>query len=251
MSTELVPIDDFGALAEAGDVALAMKENFGEGETFDESLLIRVKIPSGGGKKWVIETAVGEETVAQIEGVLAGYEPRGVLWPSEEDAIEGTMPVLITHDFVYAKRVGDIPDHMRDALDACHVEGDWYDWETLPYAKFGSSSKGSGKGKRVKDQRVLYVLRKKDPFPLIIVAQPGSLKNMKTFIRDISFAGIPHYNAVVSLGLEQTKDEVGNKYSRIVPKLTGQLSMEDGLKVKKQFTEPIREMNRREKFQPL
>lgn len=234
-TTELAVIDhnQFAALVPGSDVGEALAANLMPGEGFDESMLVRVKTPSGGGTVWTIPDVSGEENTPTIRGILAGYARRGVLWPSEEPR-EGTMPVLVTHDLVRAKRVGDIPPEMADTLESCRLADGTYDWQKLPYTQFGSGK--GGFGKRAKEQRIMFILRENDPFPLVVTAQPGSLKTVKPMVARFP---VPHFQSIVELTLKKVVSRGGQPYSQIQIRLAGQLSKEAGQRVKSLYTDPL------------
>ncbi len=241
MTTALAPYESsrFAALAPNSDVGEALRANLSHGETLDESMLIRVKTPAGGATTWIIPGISGDETAAEITGLLVGFFPRGVLWPSDEP-VEGTLPVLITHDLVRGYAVGEIPEEMADILEPHRLPDGGYDWQKLPYTQFGSGK--GGFGKRAKEQRVLFVLREADPFPLVVAAQPGSLRAIRAFVPRLP---VPHYRAIVSLGLEKVTSKGGKPYARITPRLVGTIDKEAGERIRTLYTEPLGRVARR------
>ena len=66
----VIPKDNYLALRDGSEIREALSANMANGETFDESLLIRVPTPSGGGTRWAIPEPLNEDTDA-ITGVLA------------------------------------------------------------------------------------------------------------------------------------------------------------------------------------
>lgn len=239
------------ALQSDGDAREAMLANLGDSASLTESDLKRVKIPSGGGTKWTIPSVSGDEMVDEIEGILAAICPRGVLWPQEEPK-QGTLPLLRTDDLKIAYRVGpDNGDVKPDDLEKYHIVGSaeppLYNWEAMTGdgGLFGFGSGKGGHGKRAKEQRVLFILRERDMFPLVITVQPGSLKAMKQFIVGLTAEGIPHYRAVVGLALKKETSAGGQMYSQIVPRLIGQLTPEQGSIVRRDYTERLKDLARR------
>jgi hypothetical protein len=238
--TELavVSADQFVALRKNSEFAEALKANTElAGEAITADSLTRIKTPAGGGTRWEIPTASGAESTEEIRGVLVNFQKHGLLWPSD-DPKPGGMPVLRTWDLKTAEQVGPIPEDMTQALESCKVGARAYSWENLTYNQWGTGKNGIGK--RCREQRQLFVLREGDLFPLLITAQPGSLRRVLNWFNDLSKAGVPFYRAIVSLRLEKTLNKGGQPYSQIVPKLVGTLSPADGAIVLKQFTEPIR-----------
>lgn len=230
--------DSFLALAGAdGEMQEAMNAIAEVGEEFGPQDLTRVPTPAAGATQWTIPGIAGDEVTESITGVLCWVQKRGILWPSEEPE-DGSMPVLVTHDLKTAEQVGPIPDNMIDTLEKHRIDERRFDWENLPYNQFGTGQ--NGQGKRAKEQRVLFVLREGDMYPLVVPAQPGSLKTVRQFILKLpQEAKVPFWRCVVSLELESLKNRNGQKYSRIVPKLVGMLSAEDGKAVKEKYTDVL------------
>lgn len=221
------PRNEFSLFGENALLKEAMAE---VGESITPADLVRVKIPSGGGKKWTIETAAGEKTVDAIEGILCYVQKRGVLW-AEDEPKEGALPVLVTYDLKTAEQAGPIPKEMEAELARCKIGEGLYDWEKLSYNEFGSGK--GGHGKKCKEQRLLFILQKGSIYPLVVTAPPGSLKNVRKFLIQVpEEAKAPYYHCTVKLALEQDTSAGGQKYSKIVPTLTGILPAADGEKVK-------------------
>lgn len=245
MSTELAVIEkeNFVALSMDDDLREAMGAMKGTGEEMQSSDLIRVKTPSGGGTSWEVDGPTGVEHEDEIKGILVAVQIRGVLWPSDEMQ-DNAKPVLVSHDLVTAEQIGDIPDEMIDSLEP-HRIGDTntFRWKDLPYNEFGSGKNGIGK--RCKEQRVLFILREGDMFPLVVTAQPGSLKAVRKFLIHLPQAAkVPYWRCIVSLSLKCEKNKSGINYSQIDPKLIGTISREDGAVVKKEITDTLTKIER-------
>lgn len=231
-----------GLSSNQGEMRAALDSLAEAGEALGPGDLIRVPTPTGGGTTWEIPTLTGEtESAKSIEGILVYYQKCGILWPAEEPA-ENTMPVLRTWDLVTAEQIGPIPDDMAETLEKYRIDERHFRWDSLPYNQFGSGK--GGKGKRVKEQRMLFILRPGDVFPILVTAQPGSLQNVTGFIKRLPMSGVQYWGAVVSLGLEKTQNAGGQPYSRIVPKLVGKLSPDEATLVKSTWTEPLSRMVR-------
>ncbi len=228
------------ALRPSSDIAEALEANLANGERIKETDLTRVKIPGSGATRWAIPGIKGDETVDEIVGVLVHYSPRGVLWPSED--VGNALPVLVSDDLRTARRVNEgIGDLDSEILDAMMLDDGRYDWrgsdEHGPnkYNDFGTGKQGIGK--RCKESRMLGILREGDAFPLLIIAAPGSLKTVVPFVKKLT---VPHFRAVVSLKLEKQKSKGGQDYARITPTLVGELSREEGTRIKQLYTDPLR-----------
>jgi len=238
MSTALVPIDknQYAALAEGSEIAEAIRYNMQAGQKIGVNDLVRIPNPTGGGLKWVWEGISGEESSPEIEGILVHHQPRGVLWPSED--ISNEPPVLVTHDLQHAHRVGEFLGDIDEAELAKYVLRDGtYDWPRLPWNKWGTSKNGIGK--RCKESRMLFILRPSDPWPVLVSAQPGSLKTVSTFIMRLS---VPHFRCAIALGLQRVKSKSGIDYSQIKPRLTGMLDQETGKRIFDMYTVSLRDL---------
>ena len=232
--------NNFLAIADDSEMRRALEANMLEGDTFSEGSLIRVKTPSAGALKWTINGISGPEEVTEIEGAMVFQCKRGVLWRSL-DPTPGSKPVLSTSDLKLARMVcdkRDVPKDMLAQIENCVVklaekegESDIYDWAALPYTQYGSGR--NGQGKFAKEQRVLFVLRKTDAWPLMINVQPGSLRAITNFIMQLP---VPFWRAVIGLSLKTSKSGAGIDYSEIVPRLKGILSEEDGQLLYSRYT---------------
>jgi len=237
MGTELTIYDraQFVALTDASDAAEALATNL-RGE-IGEIDLIHVPTPAGGGLKWVIPGIEGEEITDEIVGLLVYYGSRGVLWP-RTNATEGTSPLLLTTDLAKARRIGDDygdidPDELAKYRIAS-LPGEWYDWQRLPWNQWGSGN--GGVGKRCKESRILCILRENEVLPLVVRAQPGSLKTVRPFVVRLM---VPHYRAVVSLRLQNSTSKSGVKYSQIAPRLIGAIDRNAGARIKEMYTDVL------------
>ena len=238
MSTALVTVDhnNYLALQEGSEIREAIEYNLSAGETIEVSDLTRVPTPTGGSVTWTWEGPEGEESSKEIEGILVHVQQRGVLWATEE--IGDSQPVLSTHDLVTAHRIGDdIGDIDPEELDRCKLDGGGYDWQKLAYCQWGSGK--NGVGKRCKESRMMFVLRASDPWPMVISAQPGSLKTVKPWIKKLP---VPHFRAVIALGLEKVKNRGGIDYAQIKPRLVGTLNRESGQVVFDTYTKALRQI---------
>jgi len=234
----MVPEDDgprYLALRADSEIAEALAANLVAGETIQASDLCRVKTPAGGGKVWQWTDAAGvERSEKAISGLLVAYIPSGSLWGSEEPA-KGELPVLVTYDFVTARRVNDrIGDLDEEQLEACRVGDRLYAWDRLPWTQYGSGK--GGVGKRAKECRLMFVLQAGETWPVLVTAGPGSLKTVGPFVKKLPVA---HFRCEVELTLAKQESSGGIVYSQIVPRLVGTLSREEGAVIQKLYTAPL------------
>jgi hypothetical protein len=249
MSTALSVYErnDFAAIAENSTIAEALKENMLPGDKFSEMDLIRVKTPAGGGLYWEIEGDSGPS--GEIEGVLVFNAWLGLLWPSLETG-SGVKPLVRSNDLAIAKlnmtpeeiedavSKGVLQQQMVDELEKHELPGQpgVYRWNDLPWTQQGTGKNGIGKF--AKENRLMFVLRKNDSWPLVIKAGPGSLGSMSKLIKRLS---VPQYRAVVGLKLQVKESKGGQKYSEIIGAEKGQLDAETGAILKAMYTDRLRE----------
>lgn len=157
----------------------------------------RIKVPSGGGLAFAIDTLEGTETATKIMGVVVGYSPARSYWKQNIDDGGGSVP----------------PDcYSLDCVRGIGKPGG--QCASCAENVFGSATKG--KGKACKERTHVYVLMSGAGFlPFCIVAPPTSLKTVRThFVRLVS-RGIDYRTALTEFSLVQEKSEGGQKYSRL------------------------------------
>ena len=231
----------FLALNLPEEIKAAQEAAAATGETFGVGDLVRVKTPAGGGTNWVIPSAAGDESTPEIVGVLCCYQPAGVLWPSDDPA-PGTLPVLRTFNptdpNAVAEQVGPIPDGMMDSLMKHKISDGppaTFKWANLPQNQWGSGKRQIGKA--CKESRMLFILRQGDIYPLLVRAQPGSIRNVTQFFRQLTpTAKVPYFRCVVSLTLTKATSKGGQEFSKIVPRLVGILPSDTGEIIRQKYT---------------
>lgn len=248
MSTELSVIKAENFVALSGAASGLREAQAASGETVGLGGLTWVRTPSGGGTTWEIEDGLGNsEPAREITGVLVLYRKRSILWPTEGDPQEGAKPLLVSDDhpdLAVARKVGsDYGDLDPDLIECCRREDGLYDVRPkskggiFHYAEFGTSTKGPGP--RMKEQRIVGVLREGDLWPLMLTVQPGSLRNV---INTIARLTVPYWQCIVRFTLAKAVASNGSPYSQLalsVSKAT--LTAEQGLAIKQAYTLPLTE----------
>lgn len=241
MSTDLsvsVKTVDFPALS-ADSRQMRIIQNNLDGEPMRETDLVRVRTPLGGATQWTIDNNGNLETTDEISGLLVAVGKRGVLWPSEDPS--ESRPVLVTNDLLVGHLVSrDLGTIDPAALEKYRLKEGQYDWAALSTGpEFGYGSNRSGSGKRIKEARVLAILRQGETWPVLVTVGPGSLNNLLPFLKRLPCF---FHEAVIGLRLQRAKGRGGQPYSQIVPRLVGQISEEQGEVAERIYAEPLRRM---------
>lgn len=243
MSTEIstnVKTVDYPALAPNSRQARIIAQNVGD-EPMQEQDLIRVSTPAGGGTMWSIDSNGNVETTDEIVGLLVAVAKRGVLWPKDDPS--DMRPVLVSNDLLVGYRVGDdtsLGEIDPKALERYRIGDRKYDWAALSTSpEFGYGAGKSGAGKKVKEARILAILRQGETWPILVNVGPGSLRGMLPFLKRLPCFT---YEAVIGLKLAKTKSSGGQPYSMIVPRLVGVISEEQGEVARKTYHDPLSAM---------
>ena len=241
MSTAIATVKtvDYPALSPTSRQARIIQANL-EGEPMREQDLIRVPTPAGGGTMWTIDNAGNVETTDEIVGLLVAEGRRGNLWPKDDPS--EMRPVIATHDLLVGYRVSDdLGDCSPEALERYRIGDRRYDWAALSTGpEFGwGSGKGGGRSRKVKESRVLAILREGETWPVLVTIGPGSLANWLPFRKRMpSFI----YECVIGLKLQKVKNAGGQPYSQIVPRLVGVISEEQGAVAERVYHAPLTAM---------
>lgn len=238
MTTAISTVEkiEYPALVPDSRQARIIAQNLGD-EPMRETDLVRVKTPLGGATKWTVEVNGNQETCDELVGILVGEAKRGVLWPDPNPTEQ--RPVVISNDLLVGYRVSDDLGSVDPAaLEKYRIGDRRYDWAALSSSpEFGYGAGGAGK--RVKESRILAILREGDVWPVLVTVGPGSLASWLPFRKRLPcFA----YEAVLGLRLERAKGSAGQPYSMIVPRLVGELSEEQGEVARQLYTEPLTAM---------
>jgi len=238
MTTAISTVEkiEYPALVPDSRQARIIAQNLGD-EPMRETDLVRVKTPLGGATKWTVEVNGNQETCDELVGILVGEAKRGVLWPDPNPTEQ--RPVVISNDLLVGYRVSDDLGSVDPAaLEKYRIGDRRYDWAALSSSpEFGYGAGGAGK--RVKESRILAILREGDVWPVLVTVGPGSLASWLPFRKRLPCF---HYEAVLGLRLEKAKGGAGQPYSMIVPRLVGELSEEQGEVARQLYTEPLTAM---------
>ena len=231
---------DYPALAPNSRQAQIIAANL-DGEPMTEMDLVKVPTPAGGGTTWNIDNNGNTESTDEIVGLLVAVGKRGVLWPKDDPS--DMRPVLVSHDLLVGYRVGDdvsLGDIDPAALERYRIGDRRYDWAALSTGpEFGYGAGKSGSGKKVKEARILAILREGETWPILVTVGPGSLRNWLPFQKRLP--AFP-WECVVGLKLQKVKSSGGQPYSQIVPRVAGVISEEQGAVAKKVYHDSLTAM---------
>jgi hypothetical protein len=210
-----------------------------DGEPMRVQDLVRVKTPAGGATKWTVNINGNDETTDEIVGLLVGIAKSGVLWPSQDPTDQ--RPIIVTNDLLVGYRVSDdLGSEIKpETLEKYRIGDRKYDWAALSASSDFGYGAARGGGKRVKEARILAILREGDVWPVLVTVGAGSLQQWAPFQKRLpSF----HYECVIGLKLEKAKSAGGQPYSTIVPRVVGTISEEQGEVARRVYVEPLKRM---------
>lgn len=126
----------------------------------------RVKIPSGGQVQFELpsDDPDNPDYAKYLEGVIVYSHNANSYWPTGEDYDDNTPPSCQSVDgkLGYGNPGGLCAD--------------------CPYNRYGSDTKGTGKGKACKNQRILYLLRSGEAMPIQLSLSPTSITPYSQFV---------------------------------------------------------------------
>lgn len=218
MGTAIEKFDDEAALALfpslGGDALEALEANMGDGEigVFN---LDRLTVPAGGATNWQVPGLAGEESVAALKGVVLGTIPRRSYWEVPLEESGGAPPDCSSDDNVHGRGLYGVGSDL-------HPTGECASCPMNQWPEKGAKSRS----KPCKEQRLTVFLREGQVLPILIQFAPSSMVAMQQFNMRLTNAQVPHYEAVVSLGLTTADKPV--KHSVVSPSLVGRVGKEQG-----------------------
>jgi len=146
--------------------------------------------------------------------------------------------VLIANDMVVAHRVSDdIGDLDPKVLEAARIGDRTYAVDKLAYAKWGSGP--NGKGTRMRESRIVCILREEDAWPLLIQVGVMSCRPLSDFFVRLA---VPYYQAIIGLSLTKEQNGAGQPYARVKPRQVGKLTSSEGKVLHDTYTVAISRM---------
>ena len=202
MPNELVTLNlsDYPALDPTNDRVKLMMANLG-GESLTIADFNRLKVPTGGGTKWQIDSAEGATVADVLEGVILYTTRRRAYWSNPNPTM--TPPDCASADMLNGQGTPGGP---------C---------VRCLFNQFGSST--NHRGKACKEARLVFLLRPGQMLPDVVAFPPGSLKAIRKYLVDLSSVPVPYFGVVTQFGLTRVMNADGIAYARITAKMVGKL----------------------------
>ena len=147
-----------------------------------------VKIPGGGQLQFELtgEDPDNPDYTKYLEGVIVYSHNANAYWPTGEDYDDNTPPSCQSTD-------GKVGYGCPGGLCA-----------DCPNNRYGSDTKGTGKGKACKNQRIIYLLRSGEAMPIQLSLSPTSIRPYTDFV-NASFVSRRRgvCGSVVQIGLKK------------------------------------------------
>lgn len=164
----------------------AVTENMGDGG-MSVSDLMRVKVPSGGGRAWDL----GEETVTSLKGIIVFHTSPNAYWA---ETFQG----------------GNTPPDCSSADGHVGVGNPGGECATCPMNQFGSDG---GKGKACKNMKRLYLLLEGNMLPIVLNLPPTSLKAYRQYTTGLTTRAVTYWACETIMTLRKEKNPEGIDYS--------------------------------------
>lgn len=171
-----------------------------------------IKIPSGGGKAYEVETDDPDdpEVMKEVQGVVIFTHRMNAYWArsfgaTDEDGNTNKLPDCSSMD-------GETgTERETGASKRC---------ATCPYNQFGSA----GRGKACKNMRRLYIMMSGRPDIYLLTVPPTSIKDVNKMLKKIMGSmHMPYSRMVLSFKLAAAESGDGIKYSRVTVESAGLL----------------------------
>lgn len=166
----------------------------------------RIKIPSGGGKAFEVETDDPDdpELMKEVSGVIIFTHRMNAYWSQKlgEAGDDGDT--------------SKIPDcsSMDGKQGLNRITGEIRTCDTCPYNQFGTDSKG--KGKACKNTRRLYIMMNGRPDIYLLTVPPTSIRDINKALKKImGQQHIPYSHMVVTFKLTTSENGDGIKFSKV------------------------------------
>lgn len=226
-STAIATVEPGGYLAlnrPAGEIQSTLTDNLG-GQSIDEFDLTRLKVPSGGGTAWEMETLTGTEHHTEISGIIVHHKRTRGFWPVSLDESDSSSPpscsspnAFIGYGKQWATKADPDPDGEPRRLKC----------EECPNAQFGS---GKGNGQACQEKAQIFLLRDESFLPIVMTLPAMSLSPIKKYLVALGSGG-KHFSSIVTSFTLTKIGSGGTAYSIVEPQLAAYLSPDEAEKAK-------------------
>lgn len=192
------------AIVASPDASTAVTEAY-ESLGIESFNLNRIGVPAGGATVFSFETLEGDETVKELDVIVAGIKGNEKVWWRDEYTGGGAPPDCSSHDGITGYGNNSKDPEAEPAQHQCSTCA-WNQWE---------SSRNGGPGKDCADIAMVVFFRKDSFLPDMMVIPPSSLKKLREYSMKLMQAGKNIRNVVTKLTLETAQSHSGIKYSQL------------------------------------
>jgi len=168
--------------------------------------LPRLKVPSGGGLAWELETLEGVDVKKEVDVVLGVIRTgQRAWWKVPVGQGEASPPSCRSHDGVTGFGVNTLEEGATDETHDCR---------TCPWSQWGSSrSRADSRAKDCTEKAFVMCFSKGSALPMLLSVPPTSLKALKAYQLKLIGACRPMTAVVTRLSLR--RESGANDYSVI------------------------------------
>ena len=195
------------AITEYSEASLreVVEINLGGDKSLTEFDLTRVKIPSGGGLAFNVETASNESSVSEIVGVIVAHQSRRSYWETSlDEGGGGSPPDCWSPDGVNG--FGRPAERVGGQCARC------------PLAQFGSAKgkDGKGRGQACAQRKAIFLLPSDSILPTFLSLPPTSLGSFKAYLTGLIGKRLPVTGVVTKITLSKQKNRAGTAFAEAV-----------------------------------
>jgi hypothetical protein len=172
-----------------------------------ESLLQRVKVPTGGMAAFMVEELDGQNVVPHLDVIMVAIKGRQKAWWAKmpEEGGTGSPPSCTSTDGLRGFGNNTLKD---DAAAGEHLCAE------CPWSKFGSARNG-GAGKDCGDYSVLFFFREGSRIPAVLNVPGTSLKGLQSYILKLIDNGKRFEGVVTRIAVKAATSKSGITYSQL------------------------------------
>ena len=172
-----------------------------------ESLLTRIKMPTGGMTAFMVDELEGQQVYQHIDVILVAIKGRQKAWwsTSLDDSGGGARPSCSSSDGIHGEGNNTMNPDEPDGTHLC---------KECPWEKYGSSRFG-GEGKDCKDFNVLFFFREGSRLPSVMSVPATSLRSVQDYVMKLIDNGKRYASVVTRIGLKPAVSKGGITYSMI------------------------------------